>query len=210
MRPPDKCKDRGVVDSLRLTGGDEGYTSEEVVAAVESLVQRGWISQETEQGQIRLPSTGEEGACRRVAEVYRFLLTGRFRPRVLGCPYYDEHINEQLVEEIQQLQAGLPLSSDDVTEAIRLLRLSPGALAWALHPQELLVTQRSRPERAANQSDVDIFDQNYFFTMLYRLLLEDFLNPGLIRYFHQVRGLRELETTQAIAAKSATGTEGRL
>jgi hypothetical protein len=197
--------DDGETTLAHLSAANEGYSIEELRDATSWLAQQGWLLNGSERGSIRLPPADAPSYISLIAEVYKFLIMGQIpRTEVFGCAYYDAHIDEALVAEIQRVQGGLPLGTDDVTKAIRLLRLSPGALASVLHPQPLIAMHRLEVDQPTG-ANIDTFDRSYFFSLLYRCLQQDYANSGLSRYFHVVRGIHELETRQTVIAKSKTG-----
>jgi hypothetical protein len=139
----------------------------------------------------------------RFAEIYHFLLTGISMVKVLGCAYYDAHINEELVTEIQEIQGDLPLTSEDIQLAIDLLRLSPSALAYALQPDPVVVNYRRQTTVLSTelQTKLDEVVKSRFFSYFYYALIIDYKTPILNPYFHDIRGLQEVETYRRIVGK---------
>ncbi len=194
----------GLADAAALNAQDEHWSEGELSTAVDALIQRGWVVLGQQEGNIAFPLAKQDDFYPRMADMYRFLLVGPVNNRVFGCAYYDLHINEALVAQIRRIQADLPLSPEDVRQAVRFLKLSPGALVSALHEQPMIVVHRRSGIVPGNPVEVDKSDRDYFFAMLHHALVQDFSNSGLTRYLNKVRGLREVETTQAIRIKSAT------
>jgi hypothetical protein len=77
---------------------------------------------------------------------------------------------------------------------------SPGALAYALQPDPMIVTHRVA---AADKSDdFNVEDAKIFLRTLHQHLVSDFVSGPLIEYFHKVRGIVEIDRTEHIAIKS--------
>lgn len=125
----------------------------------------------------------------------------------LGCDWYDRHISEDLVNEIMRIQGDLPLEESDISEALRVLRLSPSALGNLLHPQARFVTHRYY-QPYLRGGPIDTLDRSDFFTMIYRMLEEDYrAGGGFGRYFTKRRELSELEIKTEIIVKTKKGVE---
>lgn len=70
---------------------------------------------------------------------YRYLLNGQLPlPVFLYDDYYQRHIDEALLEKIQQLHHGLTLTEQDQQDCLFILRHSPSALSYALMPNTTL------------------------------------------------------------------------
>lgn len=110
-------------------------------------------------------------------------------------------MNEQFVAEIQRLQGNLPLSDSDIQDAIKLFKLSPSAVLWAIQPDQMIVTHRNDSSYKGDEI-TDRFDRNYFFRELFRSLRFDLTHPIARTYLLDVFKVREIETKQKILVKS--------
>lgn len=198
------------LNTSELEGGEVfSFTMPEFEQAVENLVARNWIVNPEGQGIISFLAENDVTFYARLAEVYLFLFGGEpgFNlPAVLRSPFYSKYINEQMVAEIQHIQGGVPLSPEDVVNAVKLLRWSPSALLWAVQPDEMLVNSRN-----ADNSDIieqiNRFQRDYLFQQLYRSLRFDMTHPIARAYMLGHCHIREIETTQKVTVKSGTGVQ---
>ncbi|WP_391558933.1 restriction endonuclease [Robertmurraya sp.] len=176
---------------------EESFEEPELKEAAHELNIKGWVS--LNDSSIKLISEDHESFYTTIAEIYRFILTGKILLDVLGGDFYDKHINEELFSHIQETQKGLPMSQEEKTKAIELLRLSPTALLRSLQPDPMIITHH---EQGIRNEQMDIHDKNHFFRMLFNSLKRDFNSGFFTSYFHETRDLRELEIKQAIVVKN--------
>jgi hypothetical protein len=175
-------------------------TPQEMKDAGERLVGRKIIDGDVK-GQLEIP----DDDYKKVAVVFRTLFTGvHFTDRVLGCKWYDDHINCRLFEEIKTIQFGLPLSEDEVDTALELMKLSPRALANGLNPIGMIVEHRKNCKNAGAAQVMDQMDRDYFMHLLFGCLQLDFMHPAFSQYFYEKRGLRELDLSGACRVKTKT------
>jgi hypothetical protein len=182
--------DDGSTDFASLVNGNFSFVA---------LTERDWISRNADQVKISFSPDNHDDFYSWIIDIYRFLLKDTIIANVLGSSYYDNHINEHLVDKIRVIQGNLPLSPEDIPEIILLLRWSPNALARALDPDPMIVTHRKEGTQPEN---VDRNDRIYFLRQLYEALAIDFRKTALKHYFYQTRGIRELETLQKVVVKN--------
>lgn len=72
-------------------------------------------------------------------EFYHFLLAGPI-PLFLYDDYFQQHIDEGLLDKVLSIQYGLRLSDEDRVKCLFILRHSPSALLYALNPDVLIQT----------------------------------------------------------------------
>ena len=181
----------------------EDFSAEELRTAAQGLVEEGLLSV-PEGGPLVIPTTLRAGHTFVNPELYRLLFRVRCPLSVLGCEFYDAHINEAMVREICSIQQGLPLEGENVERAIRLLRLSPTALGHALFPIQMIVQGR---QQGIAIELVDRFHVDYFFQVSLEALKRDFRTRLLGEYFHERRGLRELEYETQLRVKNQVQIE---
>ena len=109
----------------------EAFSTEEIRKAASALIDQTTIATDGPSGRLFIPTNEGNGEQLVAPEVYRLLLLGGFRVALLGCQFYESHINVALLKEICKIQADLPLEIDQYDKVIYLLRLSPMALAMA-------------------------------------------------------------------------------
>lgn len=182
------------------------YTQSEFEGAIRELEAEGLLT--VESGRVYLPDGSQEDDIKRIMQVYRELHRQYTAAEVLGCSYYDSHINNAMLSEIKCLQGDLKLSEQEEETAIRLLRLSPAALAYALNSDPLIVGHRGTLEEMpdAERERVERNDSTYFLWVLHQCLQANFRDNRLTRYFFEVRQLREIETKQEFVLKNTDGT----
>ena len=206
-----------VLSQIFLDGGNtnnKGYnidefTNDEIVNAVTNLIKRGFLKQNID---LQLVFINNENFYTVLAEIYQFLLAGEMTDPVLKAiesDYHINHINEDLVSEIQKIQGGLLLSPTQVQQVILLLKWSPTALAWSLYPNEMLVNYPVQRNLVSNsiKNSTDLVCQNYFLSCLYTLFKSNFNHSDLYKHFYEVYGLREIETLEKLIVKSHKGVE---
>lgn len=145
-----------------------------------------------------------------LAEMYRFLLGGEMTESVirsLGSAYHAKYMNEQMVAEIQKVQGNIPLSPEAVQKARLLIRWSPSALLWALQPDTMIVEHRTDKdlENEDFRKTSDEFCESYLLRKLFDFFKRDFRRVPLREQFHEVYGLREVETIQRTIIKDSKG-----
>lgn len=202
-----------VVATLFIRGGSirsldsfvqiEEFSTQELTDAARQLVNEGHLSI-GDDGRCFVPIVSTDDGDRISVELYRMLFNAAFPTRVLDAEFYQQHVNRALLNDICTIQCGLPIRDSDVPEIIKLLRLSPSALAQSLAPMQMIVAARQHDQP---NEQVDRFHQNYFRQAALEALKRDFRNSALADFFHESRALRELETTMTLVLKSESGIE---
>ena len=180
---------------------NEPFSADDVRKAVHALIEDGIVVTDGSTGRCYIPTSEREGEVLVSPEVYRVLLVGGCRVSVLGCRFYDEHINLALLREICKIQADLPPETNQLDKVISLLRLSPTALATALHPIQMVMGKGSR---RGIDTNVDRCHRDIFLQVLSDSFNSDFSNPVLREYYYECRKIREVETRSEIKVKSDT------
>jgi hypothetical protein len=108
--------------------------------------------------------------------------------KAIGCTWWDRHVNEALLRfACDTVQAGLMLSQVEEVKALILMRLSARALIYALHPDPMIVTHRTKEPIVPLTEEMIEFDRNHFMRSLYNMLLLDFRTPEFAEYFYAKR-----------------------
>ena len=197
-------RSNGKIKTVELISEETfNFNNSEYNQAVEELVAEGWINESENKTEIFFPDEDQGIFYSHLSSVYHFLLGGKAQFDLIGMlksNFYTSHINEQFVAEIQRIQGNLPLSDSDIQDAIKILKLSPSAVLWAVQPDQMIITHRNNPKFNFGES-MDRFDRNYFFRELYRSLRHDLTHPIARTYLLDVFKIREIETKQKIIKK---------
>jgi len=186
----------GGIDTI---GDIDEFSQEELRLAARGLIDDGLLLISEGGDELVIPTTLRNGHVFVNPEIYRLLFRLQCPISVLGCEFYDSHINVEMVREVCSIQYGLPLESEDIERAIRILRLSPTALAQSLSPIQMIIQGRKQGE---TNETIDRFHIDYFFQISLEALKIDFTSRLLGEYFHEKRGLRELEYEIQVRIKS--------
>lgn len=184
------------------------FTIDEIKAASKILAEHGWIN--FLENEVHLSAMNDQGRYEHIVEMLKFWLNGQVQLHILyeglESQFYDQHIDEQLLDEIMKIQGNLPIPQDRYNDVIRILKLSPNALNRALHPFTFIINHRSA-QQLQNNSLIDEADNNMFFKYIIEGLVQDFNTPHLAHYYSAIRGVIELEHRQSITIKNATGVD---
>lgn len=134
-------------------------------------------------------------------EFYHLLLDGPALPFFLYDDYYQQHIDESLLDQILAVQNNLPLSPQDRESCLFILRHSPNALRYAIWPQKMVQAKAIVDHSNGGNSACD-----YFLEELLFFLDQD--SKGLCKemVFYKL-GLRDLQKSVSMILVSNTGEE---
>jgi hypothetical protein len=185
-------------ESAKLEG-ESRFSLPEIEAALVELANDNIVDfyAASERASIRI---GQRNGIEHVsAQAFRKMLTQGCPGPALGCEFYDRFVNQALLDEILEIQCRVPLSQQEASTALHLLRLSPSGLAQLSEPTEMIVNHRKdQPVNdILNKEDRDLLLQ-----ILHERLTKDFSHRQLSKYFLEVRNLREIETRTQIIVKS--------
>ena len=136
-----------------------------------------------ENGDVRMREFDTEG----MMEFYRWYLSGQFIVDSIVCDYYRGHISNELLDRIIELQSGIQLSEEQRADCLFILRLSPSALMYALHPDPLIT--RSRNESTANVPEFNKFHTERFMNSLTDNFITDLENGHYSTFYYREYGL---------------------
>lgn len=175
------------------------FTEEEINSIVNELIESDLIIKNKKE--VRFLEDTDEGFYSKLIEIYKFLFNNLLIiDKVIGCKYYDEHINKKLVENIMEIQGGINLSGKEINEVINVLKLSPTALIYSFYPDAIIVNHRNNT--GIINEKVDLEDKNYYLRKIHSFIKKDFTNPSLNKYFYSIRNIREIETLEEIKVKT--------
>lgn len=129
---------------------------------------------------------------------YRSLL-GNPIPVFLFDDYYMQHIDEDLVNRICEIQYGLVLDADDKARCLFILRHSPGALSYALTPDALLKGSVFVEKQFGGSTS-----RNHFFERLSAFFEADAKEGGSTIVFGKA-GLRDFQKSISLTLVDRTG-----
>jgi hypothetical protein len=178
----------------------EDFTTSELRIAAQSLVDEGLLIVD-ELGKCKIATNPSEIGEFVKPEVFK-LLAYRLPVGVLYSEFYQNQINEPLLEEIFRIQGNLDMP--DRAGILETLRLSPTALLRSLTPNEMLVNVK---DPAVLTEQLRQFHRGYYRKMVLESLISDFQNPYLMDFYYQAKGFCEIETQTTYHIKSTTKTE---
>lgn len=191
------------IGKLMLDGGKSTldqklyeFDENELKDAADDLVRDGLLTHEG--GTYRIPVVGGTVA----PALYRRMLGNGVPGEVLGCDFYDAHINRAFVENICETQKGVVLGDSDIELAVRLLQMSPSAIVRCAEPLDMIVTHRGTEQ---DDSIMDAMDRDYLLKTMVESLQRDFEDRQLSHYFYTVRHLREFELSRQVRLKTEEG-----
>ncbi len=77
-----------------------------------------------------------------IVEFYRYILHRPIKSELLECSFYKDHINDNLLSEIETIQCGMPIPEKKRKDCISILQLSPSALIYAITPDPAILHGR--------------------------------------------------------------------
>lgn len=134
-------------------------------------------------------------------EFYHLLLDGPALPFFLYDDYYQQHIDESLLEKILDIQHILTLSPEDCESCLFILRHSPNALRYAIRPQKMV-----QAKAFVDQSNGGKSARDYFIEELLFFLDQDSRGPCREMTFYKL-GLRDFQKFISVKLVSKTGEE---
>jgi hypothetical protein len=177
----------------------DDFSPQELRDAAQQLIDEGLLRLESD-GTCCIPVVNTPNGDSISAELYRTIFGADFPARVLNANFYRRHVNRALLDQICNIQHGMPIAEAEVEEVLQLLQFSPQALAQSLTPMQMIVTAR---EQDLPDPRLDQFHQDYFRQAAFGALKRDFRNPALAEFYHDIHALREIETTTHLTLKTA-------
>lgn len=179
-------------------------SSNELAEAAQRLNDQSILNINHENQILKLLPDNIADCAKRMSAVYKYLFAGETPLVAFGCPFYDEHIDFELLNVICAIQGNLILPEERRDDCLKLLRWSPGALAWALHPEPLIVNHR---KDASTTEMFEKIDADLFIRQLLARFNQDFNLRPLEKYFYTTRNLREVDTKQMVEIKGAKASQ---
>ena len=134
---------------------------------------------------------------------YNYLLNGPAIPLLLFDGYYQQHIDDDLLDRILNIQHGLKLTDEDRQSSLFLLRHSLSALRYALQPDQILKGNVYLDQMKGSKNA-----RNHFMEQLLSFLEAD-MNDDLSFIAVEKLGLRDMKKsiTMGLVAKGGDKCE---
>lgn len=138
------------------------------------------------------------------ADFYRRALQGPTPIALLKSDYYVNHINQDLLTKIWEIQDGFYLdNSDDIEKCLMILKVSPSSLSYSLIPDKIFWGFKN--VAGANEQMKQLY-QTHYISELQKRLLEDYQNPSLGDWFLNTHNIDSL-CVKTEFTLSCNGTE---
>lgn len=130
---------------------------------------------------------------------YNYLLNGPVIPPLLFDEYYQQHIDDDLLDKILNIQHGLKLTDEDRQSSLFLLRHSLSALRYALQPDPMLKGNVYLDQMKGSQNA-----RNHFMEQMLSFLEAD-MNGDLCFIAVEKLGLRDMKKSITMSLVSKGG-----
>lgn len=147
----------------------------------------------------RFLSIDEESKCLKLCdfstmskcELYRFLLDGGCPVDVFSTEFYQNNIDENLLEQIWTIQGGFRLPDYYIEKCLQLLQLSPSALAYALKRDGFF---HAAPAMSVNKKMMNLYYE-HFMGQLHECFINDLRNTELSDFYFHTHNINKVKTT---------------
>ena len=191
------------------SGPPFSFGEAELQIAAKELVNEGLIVESDDGAELHFDEANESQFYSNLTKAYRVLLGGEASGfdllEVMKSTFYGTHMNENFLSQIQVIQGALPLTTEDIEVAIKLITWSPSAVLWAVQPDPMIVTHRNASNTIT--AAIDHSDRNYFIRRLYEKLRYDLSHHIERVYLLDTFNLREIQTQQKAIVKSGQRIE---
>lgn len=174
------------------------FYENEVYSALKRLIEKGIVIYYKKK--YNLKAFAKSHTQEDVTNMFHIFFDEKIVILALGSIGYNKLINEKLLNEIGKIQGNLVIPQDKKKDWIKILKWSPSALGWAIHPDQMIVGHRFN--NFGITDNVDATDITYFNQKLSSQLSQDFTHQVLADYFFNICGIVELETEQIMKVKS--------
>ena len=122
-------------------------------------------------------------------ELYRYILDGDCPIEILASDFYQDNINNDLLEQIWIIQGGFRLPSEMMSDCLQLLKFSPSALRYALKKDRVL----SFAHMVKDNKEMTELYNSHFMGMLQKAFKDDFRNPVLSNLYYNIYGVMKVQ-----------------
>jgi hypothetical protein len=141
------------------------------------------------------------------AEFYRWYNHGQLILESIVLPFYSNHIDKVLFEEILRIQMHIEIPEDKIDDCMFILKMSPSALVYALTPDDVIVN--ARRQGADKIAPVNEFHTTYFMNSLAEHLLRDLQNPRFSSFYCCNFGLNDYSIETELQLKFVNSAKNR-
>lgn len=138
---------------------------------------------------------------------YRWYTNGQIIVDSIVKSFYSSHINEQLLDAIVLIQQDLNIPTERRSDILEMLRISPSALAYALHPDPMIVVSRKNGAGAIPEMNKHHID--WFVNNLTDFLISDLQNGNYSPFYYTEFGLRNYSIETLLSLKFEDGEKDK-
>lgn len=142
-----------------------------------------------------------------MVEFYRWYLFGQFIVDSIVQNYFREHINDDLLDYIIHLQHDIELTKEQREDSLFILKLSPSALLYALHPDDIIVRSRTKATAAIEQ--INKFHTERFMGCLTDNFVLDLEKGQFSTFYSEKYGLKEFHVEKNLSLMFKDGTRDK-
>ncbi|PZP44575.1 MAG: hypothetical protein DI598_14295, partial [Pseudopedobacter saltans] len=140
-RNKDVALDELVVNLSDYERQFENFTKEEVDTATTELIEENWILKKGNNYKLKVLKNKTNNG-KEILDFLRYLFSNELPLFVLECSNYDIIINKELLGEVARIQGNITFNEKQANNLLELLKLSPSALGWIIHPIQLILRHR--------------------------------------------------------------------
>ena len=112
-------------------------------------------------------------------DFYRSVLSSALPVGLIMSDYYQNHIDEKLLDEIWKIQGGFHVDKKDKENCITILRLSPSSLLYALNPDRLFQGYKA----VQGDEQMRALYESHFKSAIFERFQNDYQNQSLAQLF---------------------------
>lgn len=112
-------------------------------------------------------------------DFYRSVISPKLPVELVLSDYYQEHINESLLDEIWKIQGGFHIDEKDKENCLAILKLSPLSLQYALNPDSIFRGYMA----VQGDEQMRMLYESHFKSALFERFQNDYQNPSLANLF---------------------------
>lgn len=152
---------------------------------------------EKEKRIISLKDADEINYC----DFYRSVLSSLLPVDLIMSDYYQNHIDDNLLDEIWKIQGGFHIDEKDKESCLTILRLSPSSLQYALNPDRLFHGYKA----VQGDEQMRALYESHFKSVLFNRFQNDYQNQSLAKMF-LAKGFSKasIQTTLSFGEKETT------
>lgn len=154
---------------------------------------------DSEDGRISLKL---EESSEKIAFFKRVLGVG-VSQKLLSSNFYQNLFDYSFLDEIERIQCGLDIGEDNKEMCLKIIRLSPSALAVSINEIQLITQHRRSQQHALDQ--LEEHDRRLFLRLICESFMQDFENSLLTDFYYNHAGIEELDFNFDVKFKTKSG-----